>query len=119
MNASASFAGLLQRFFTDRLVQQRRASPHTVASYRDTFRLLLRFAQHRIGKGPSALTLDDFDATLVSAFLDHIEQERRNTARTRNVRLAAIQSFVRVRVAISATEPTPPRRRIGQRGRRH
>jgi len=93
-------ASLLQRFFTERLVRQQRASPHTIASYRDAFRLFLRFAQERLGEEPSALTLDDLDASVVSAFLDHIEQHRRNTARTRNVRLAAIHAFCRY-VAIS------------------
>jgi site-specific recombinase XerD len=93
-------ASLVQRFFTERLVRQQRASPHTVASYRDAFRLLLRFAQDRLGTAPAALALDDLEASLVSAFLDHVEQHRRNTARTRNVRLAAIHAFCRY-VAIS------------------
>lgn len=99
MTASV-LASLVQCFFTERLVRQQRASPHTIASYRDAFRLLLRFAQERLGKEPVALALDDFDASLVSAFLDHVEQHRRNTARTRNVRLAAIHAFCRY-VAIS------------------
>lgn len=90
-----SFASLLQTFFTDRLVRQRQASPHTIASYRDAFRLLLRFAQHRLGKDPSALTLEDFDAAFIGEFLHHVEQARRNGARTRNVRLAAIHAFFR------------------------
>ncbi len=97
---SPVLVSLLQRFFTERLVRQQRASPHTIASYRDTFRLLLRFAQERLGREPSALALDDLDASSVSAFLDHVEQQRRNTARTRNVRLAAIHAFCRY-VAIS------------------
>ena len=100
MTASPSLASLLQRFFTDRLVRQQRASPHTIASYRDAFRLLLRFAQERLGKAPSMLALDDLDAAFVGAFLDHVEQHRRNTPRTRNVRLAAIHAFFRY-VAIS------------------
>ncbi len=94
MKAAANpFPGLLQAFFTDRLRQQRRVSAHTVASYRDTFRLLLRFAQERLGKSPSAFSLDDLDAPLIGEFLDHIERVRGNSARTRNVRLAAIHSF--------------------------
>lgn len=93
MTASPSIAGLLQRFFTERLVRQQRASPHTIASYRDAFRLLLRFAQERLGKTPVSLTLDDLDAALIGAFLDYVEQHRRNTPRTRNVRLAAIHAF--------------------------
>lgn len=83
-----------------RLVRQQRASPHTIASYRDAFRLLLRFAQEQLRKAPSNLALDDLDAALVGAFLDHVEQHRRNTPRTRNVRLAAIHAFCHY-VAIS------------------
>jgi site-specific recombinase XerD len=88
-------APLLEAFFTERLLNQRRASPHTIAAYRDTFRLLLRFVQVNQGKSPVALLLEDFDATLISAFLDHLEVERHNSVRTRNVRLAAIRSFFR------------------------
>ncbi len=95
MKASADFAGLLQAFFTDRLMRQRRASPHTIASYRDTFRLLLRFAHRRIGKPPAKLAIPDLDAPLLGAFLDHLENERGNCARSRNARLAALRSFFR------------------------
>ncbi|HEX6465214.1 MAG TPA: tyrosine-type recombinase/integrase [Vicinamibacterales bacterium] len=91
--ASPSLASLLQRFFTERLVRQQRASPHTIASYRDAFRLLLRFAQERLGRVPSSLALDDLDAAFIAAFLDHVEHHRGNTPRTRNVRLAAIHAF--------------------------
>lgn len=90
-----SLAAPLEAFFTDRLQRQRDASPHTVAAYRDTFRLLLRFALERLGKPPSALQLAEIDASLVAAFLDHLEQRRGNRARTRNARLAAIHSFFR------------------------
>ena len=100
MTASPSLGRLLQCFFTERLVRQQRASPHTIASYRDAFRLLLRFAHERLGKTPASLALDDLDAALVGAFLDHVEQHRRNTPRTRNVRLAAIHAFCHY-VAIS------------------
>jgi integrase/recombinase XerD len=88
-------APLLETFFLERLQRQRRASPHTIAAYRDAFRLLLRFAETRLGKPPSALDLSDIDAPFVTAFLDHLETERGNCARTRNARLAAIRSFFR------------------------
>lgn len=86
-------APTLQSFFTERLVRQRGASPHTVSSYRDTWRLLLVFAAARTGRAPSRLDLADLDAPLVSAFLDHLEHERGNSIRTRNARLAAIHSL--------------------------
>jgi site-specific recombinase XerD len=95
MNTSRSLATLLEGFFTQSLMQQRRASPHTIASYRDTFRLLLQFAQRRLHKAPSLLALDDVNAPLVLAFLDELEQRRGVTARTRNLRLTAIHSFLR------------------------
>lgn len=88
-----TFQALLQGFFVDRLVRQRQASPHTVSAYRDTFRLLLRFAALRLHKPPSRLALEDVDAAFVTQFLEHLEQERGNGARTRNARLAAIHSF--------------------------
>ena len=93
MTTTIAFPTLLETFFTDRLLRQKRASPHTVASYRDAFSLLLRFLQHRLDKAPSALTLDDLDAPLISAFLDDLEQTRGTSARSRNVRLSAIHSF--------------------------
>ena len=89
------FAPLLEVFFTERLIGQRRASPHTVASYRDTFSLLLVFAQQRTGRPPSRLKLEDLDAPLIGAFLEHLEQERGNSIRTRNARLAAVHSLFR------------------------
>jgi site-specific recombinase XerD len=85
----------LEAFFTERLLEQRRASEHTVSSYRDTFRLLLQFMQERLGKAPSTLELDNLDARLVGDFLSHLEKVRGNTVATRNVRLAAIHSFFR------------------------
>jgi site-specific recombinase XerD len=90
---AAGFPALLQHFFTDRLLQQRQASPHTIAGYRDAFRLLLRFTTTRVGRAPSALTLEDFTPALVSDFLDHLERVRGNSNRTRNARLAAIHAF--------------------------
>jgi integrase/recombinase XerD len=87
-----ALAPILQAYFTQRLAQ-RQASPHTVASYRDTFSLLLRFAQQHLGKPPSRLDVTDVDAALVGAFLDHLETGRRNSAATRNNRLAAVHSL--------------------------
>jgi integrase/recombinase XerD len=90
-----SFPALVQDFFLQRLVAQRGASARTVESYRDAFELLLAFARQRTGKQPSALSLTDLDAPLVLDFLDYLESERGNGARTRNARLAAIHSFMR------------------------
>ncbi len=95
MKTENEFPALLEAFFTDRLCHQRRASPHTIASYRDTFRLLLAFAGRRLKKAPSALTITDLDTPFLGTFLDHLERERGNTARSRNVRLAALHSFFR------------------------
>jgi integrase/recombinase XerD len=92
---AASFPSLLQSFFTDRLLRQRAASPHTIAGYRDCFRLLLQFAKERLGKMPSQLQIEDLDAPFIGLFLDHLERTRKNSARTRNARLAAIHSFFR------------------------
>jgi integrase len=91
---------LLQRFFTERLLRQLSASPHTVAGYRDAFRLLLRFAAKRLGRAPSDLRLEELDAPFLAEFLDHLERERGNGARTRNTRLAALHAFFRY-VALS------------------
>lgn len=91
----SALTGLLQSFFTDRLVRQRQASPHTIAAYRDSVCLLLTFAAQRRRVAPSRLDLDDLAAPLVGAFLDHLEQDRGNGVRTRNARLAAIRSLFR------------------------
>ena len=88
-------APTLQLFFTERLAKQRQASPATVKSYRDTFRLLLNFVQDRTGKAPSTLDWDDLGVELVSAFLDYFETERHNSPRSRNTRLAALRSLFR------------------------
>lgn len=87
--------GLIERFFVQRLMQQRGASPHTIASYRDTFRLLLRFAHARLHKRPSDLALVDLDAQFIATFLDSMETDRTIGARTRNLRLTAIRGFFR------------------------
>jgi integrase/recombinase XerD len=91
----SSLAPTLEAYFTERLIRQRRVSPHTIASYRDTFRLLLAYIQRTTGTPPSRLQITDLDAATIGAFLQHLEQERGNTARTRNIRLAAIHSFFR------------------------
>src|SRR5215510_2021100 len=95
MRDPASLPTLLQSFFTTRLMTQRKVSPHTIASYRDTFRLLLQFAQKRLRKAPSQLGLNDLDASLVGAFLEDLQNRRHNGARSRNLRLTAIRSFFR------------------------
>jgi site-specific recombinase XerD len=88
-------APTLQAFFTDRLVQQRQASQHTIAAYRDTLRMLIGFASKQRRIEPSKLKVDHLDASLVAGFLDHLEHERGNSVRTRNARLAAIRSLFR------------------------
>jgi integrase/recombinase XerD len=95
MRDLANLPSLLQSFFTTRLMTQRKASPHTIASYRDTFRLLLQFAQKRLRRAPSQLELENLDASLVDAFLEDLENRRGNGARSRNLRLTAIRSFFR------------------------
>ena len=104
---AATLPALIQRFFTDRLCVQMEASRHTVASYRDTFRLLLRFASTRHGKPPAKLTVEDVDADLVADFLVHGETMRGNTARSRNTRLAAVRSFFRYVALADPTAPQP------------
>jgi integrase/recombinase XerD len=89
----SALAPTLQAFFTDRLIAQRRASPRTIASYRDTMRLLLQFAHKRLGIPAAQLDLEQLDADLIAAFLEHLEEERENTIGTRNARLAAIRSL--------------------------
>jgi site-specific recombinase XerD len=88
-------APTLQAFFTERLLTQRKVSPHTIAAYRDSLRLLLCFAQKRTGKPPSSLDFTDLDAPLIGAFLAHLDRERGNSPATRNARLAAIHSLFR------------------------
>lgn len=99
----ANLPALLQRFFTDRLQSQLGASPHTIASYRDTFRLLLKFASGRLVREPSQMWVEDLDVRLIGTFLDHLEHSRACSPKTRNVRLAALRSFFRF---VSYTEPT-------------
>ena len=112
-------APVLQGFFTDRLARQKKASPNTVAAYRDTCRLLLAFARDQTGKAPAQLSLADLDAALVGAFLSHLEDQRGNGSATRNARLAAIHSLFKYAApkapehaaVISQVLAIPPRRR--------
>lgn len=92
-NTQANLASFLTRFFTQRLIQQRNVSPHTIASYRDSFRLLLQFANKRLKKTPSTFSIEDLDAPLIHDFLKHLEKNRGITTRSRNLRLTAIRSF--------------------------
>lgn len=94
MNATHDLAPLLQQFFLDRLIQQKNASTRTVENYRDTFRLLLTFAQRQLKKKPESLTLEDFNAAFILRFLKYLEQQRHNSIRSRNNRCAAIRSFM-------------------------
>jgi integrase/recombinase XerD len=91
----SALAPTMQSFFTQRLAGQRQASPNTIAAYRDTFRLLLAFAAKHHGRQPCELDVADLDAELVAAFLAHLENERGNSVKTRNARLAAIHSLFR------------------------
>jgi len=93
MIIKATLPALLESFFTNRLMCQRKASPNTIASHRDTFRLLLKFAKQTLRKEPSKLMIEDLDATFIGQFLEYLEKQRGNAARTRNVRLAGIHSF--------------------------
>jgi integrase/recombinase XerD len=111
MSAARTFPALLEAFFTDRLIRQRQASPHTLASYRDTFCLLLGYAQRQRRKAPTDITLEDLDTAFIGAFLDHLENQRDNSARSRNVRLAAIHSFFRY-VALHSPEHSALAQRV-------
>lgn len=102
MKPACNVATLIERFFTERLMRQRDVSANTIASYRDTFRLLFMFAQARLRKSPSVLTLADLDATFIGAFLTDLETKRGASAKTRNLRLTAIRSFFKF---VSFEEP--------------
>ncbi|CAN5447316.1 site-specific integrase [soil metagenome] len=115
----SSFAVLLEGFFTQRLMKQREASPHTIGSYRDTFRLLLKFTQKRLGKLPSQLELTEIDAPLVSAFLQEMELTRSISARSRNLRLAAIRSFFRYAALESPAQSAQIQRILAIPSKRH
>jgi site-specific recombinase XerD len=95
VNPNVSVAPLIQSFFTTRLMQQKQVSPHTISSYRDTFRLLLKFLSRRLRQAPSHLCLEHINAAAITAFLHELEKEYKISARTRNLRLSAIRSFFR------------------------
>ena len=95
MNTPLSFPALLERFFTQRLMQQRQASHHTISSYRDTFRQFLKFTEQRLHKAPSELNFQEIDAPLITAFLDRLEKHQGVSTRSRNLRLTALHSFFR------------------------
>ncbi|MFZ1905883.1 MAG: site-specific integrase [Steroidobacteraceae bacterium] len=92
---SPSFPALVQSFFTEYLVAQRAMSPRTIACYRDGLMLFLGFASRHLGKSPTALSLADIDPDLILAFLDHLEQQRHNSVRSRNLRLTAMRAFLK------------------------
>jgi integrase/recombinase XerD len=112
MNGPPSLASLLESFFRHRLTRQRNASRSTIASYRDALRLLVLFAAERTGRKPCSLTLEDLDRNMILAFLDELEQKRKNTIQTRNARLGAIRSVsVCRRQALICWVPRRTRRR--------
>ena len=100
--SSSTFPSLIQRFFTDRLLGQLGASPHTVAAYRDAFRMLLQFVTATLGRAPSKIRIEDLDVSFLGKFLQHLESERSNGTRTRNNRLSALRAFFRY---VAITEP--------------
>lgn len=95
LSKASEFSSLLQRYFAERLLQQKNASPKTIVAYRDAFRLFLEYTEKHHHTSASTFTLNDFNATLVMGFLDHLELQRKNSIRSRNARLTAIHSFAR------------------------
>ena len=93
MKSTPDFSPLCQAFFSKRLIAQRQASPNTIAAYAQTFRLLMIYAQRRLGTSPSKLSLAELDAPFVADFLDDLESSRSTSARSRNARLASLRSF--------------------------
>jgi site-specific recombinase XerD len=119
MTSTPSLAVLLESFFTQRLMKQRAASPHTISSYRDTFRLLLQFAQKRLRKPPSRLALEEIDAPLIVAFLDEMEKSRSISPRSRNLRLTAIRSFFHYAALEAPAQSAQIQRVLAIPGKRH
>ena len=93
MKTTPDFSPLCQSFFSKRLIAQRKASSHTISAYAQTFRLLMTYAQKRLGTPPSKLSLAQLDAPFIATFLDDLESSRSNGARSRNARLASLRSF--------------------------
>ena len=119
MTSTPSLAALLESFFTQRLMKQRSVSSHTISSYRDTFRLLLQFAQQRLGKPPSRLALEEIDAPLIVAFLDEMEKSRGISPRSRNLRLTAIRSFFHYAALEAPAQSAQIQRVLAIPGKRH
>jgi site-specific recombinase XerD len=115
----ATLAVLLENFFTQRLMNQRQASPHTISSYRDTFRLLLQFAQKRLHKPPARLAFEEIDAPMIAAFLDDLEKSRGITVRSRNLRLTAIRSFFHYAAYEEPSRAAQIQRVLAIPGKRH
>ena len=119
MKSPSSFAVLLEGFFTERLMHQRQASPHTIASYRDTFRLLLQYTEKHLRKSPSRLTFEEIDAPLLAAFLNDLEKTRGITPRSRNLRLTAIRSFFHFAAYETPAHSAQIQRVLAIPGKRH
>ena len=119
MTPRATLAGLLEGFFTQRLLRQRQVSPHTIRSYRDTFRLLLRFAHQQLHTPPARLAFTAIDAPLIAAFLDDLEHRRGITARSRNLRLTAIRSFFHYAAYEEPSHAAQIQRVLAIPGKRH
>ena len=119
MKSSGTLAALLESFFTQRLMNQRQASPHTISAYRDTFRLLLQFAQQRLHKAPAKLAFDEMDAPLIAAFLDDLEKSRGIAVRSRNLRLTAIRSFFHYAAYEEPSRAAQIQRVLAIPGKRH
>ena len=119
MKSSGTLAVLLESFFTQRLMNQRQASPHTISSYRDTFRLLLQFAHQRLHKAPAKLAFEEMDAPLIAAFLDDLEKNRGITIRSRNLRLTAIRSFFHYAAYEEPSRASQIQRVLAIPGKRH
>lgn len=119
MTPRATLAGLLEGFFTQRLMRQRQVSPHTISSYRDTFRLLLRFAHQQLHTPPARLAFAEIDAPLIAAFLDDLETRRGIVPRSRNLRLTAIRSFFHYAAYEEPTHAAQIQRVLAIPGKRH